>query len=45
LRFGLECLGGRDKKSKDLTNAFDFDGPPPEPVCKSEPSDSGGVRN
>jgi phospholipase C len=34
LRFGLECLGDRDKKSKDLTNAFDFDGPPPEPVCK-----------
>jgi phospholipase C len=34
LRFGLECLGDRDKKSKDLTNAFDFDGPPPELVCK-----------
>ena len=37
LRFGLQCLGDRDKKSNDLTNAFDFDGPPPEPVCKSEP--------
>jgi hypothetical protein len=37
LRFGLECLGDRDKKSKDLTNAFDFDGPPPEPVCKPKP--------
>jgi phospholipase C len=34
VRFGLECLGDRDKKSKDLTNAFDFDGPAPKPVCK-----------
>ena len=40
---GFEYLGDRDKKSKDLTNAFDFDGPPPEPVCKT--LESGGVRN
>jgi acid phosphatase len=33
-RFGLPALTDRDKKSKDLTNAFNFDGPPPEPVCK-----------
>ncbi|MFZ0399402.1 MAG: acid phosphatase [Methyloceanibacter sp.] len=42
-RFNLPALGDRDKKSKDLTNAFDFDGPPPEPVCKT--LESGGVRN
>ena len=39
IRFGL-CLGDRDKKSKDLTTAFDFEvpaSPPPEPVCKPEP--------
>lgn len=37
LRFGLECLGDRDKKSKDLTNAFDFDGAPPQPICQAKP--------
>jgi acid phosphatase len=39
-RFGLCPLGDRDKNSKNLTAAFDFEvpaSPPPEPVCKPEP--------
>ena len=34
VRFGLCPLGERDKNSKDMTAAFDFSGPPAEPVCK-----------
>ena len=41
-RYGLEPLGERDKNSKDLTNALNFDGPPPEPVCPPDPPKSPG---
>jgi phospholipase C len=41
-RFDLPALGERDKNSKDLTNALNFDGPPPEPVCPPDPPKSPG---
>jgi phospholipase C len=39
-RWGLEPLGQRDKCSKDMTAAFEFDGPAsatPDPDCKKKP--------
>jgi phospholipase C len=39
-RYGLEPLGKRDKCSKDLTAAFQFEGPAsasPDPDCEKKP--------